>query len=182
MTCIVGWIENGTITMGGDSVAMNNGYYSEARANPKVFRNGPYLIGWMDSFRMGQLLQYTFQPPTPTTNCDLLRFMVNEFISTLRTCLKEGGYASIDNKVEEGGTFLVGICGRLFTVQNDYQVAERLDSYAAIGCGRDFALGALHALDGCRMSARARVEAALEAAAHLSSWVRPPFTIKQLRS
>ncbi len=179
MTCIVGWRENGTITMGGDSAFLQE-YYIESHVDQKVFRNGPYLIGGIQSPRMLQLLRYAFKPPMPPDQ-ELHRFMVCLFIDAVRECFTKAGFAKTENKVEEGGCFLVGVKGRLFVVESDYQVNEHAINYAALGCGAEIALGALHALDGRGMSAHARVEAALDAAAYWCAGVEPPFTIKQLR-
>ena len=62
MTCIVGVVDNGKVYMGGDSAGVG-GLCIETRKQPKVFRNGDFLIGYTDSFRMGQLLQYKMSPP-----------------------------------------------------------------------------------------------------------------------
>jgi hypothetical protein len=37
-----------------------------------------------------------------------------------------GGYAEKDKEAEKGGCFLVGVGGRLFQIESDYQVAEAL--------------------------------------------------------
>ena len=50
--------------------------------------------------------------------------MVNVFVNDVRECLKIGGFASSEQEREIAGTFLVGISGRLFTVFDNYQIAE----------------------------------------------------------
>lgn len=103
--------------------------------------------------------------------------MCIDFINAVRQGLKEGGWASKNNEQEEGGSFLVGVRGRLFEIGEDYQVGELADGYAAVGCGAEIALGALHATVDAGMSLQTRAVAALEAAAHFSTGVRPPFTV-----
>src|ERR1019366_6351782 len=76
---------------------------------------------------------------------------------------------------ESGGTFLVGTHGRLFEVSSDYQIGEPADPYAAVGCGSEVALGALHATGGSKMTPHQRLEAALAAAERFSNGVRGPF-------
>ena len=56
MTCIAGLIEDGNIWIGGDSAAVTH-YRMMKRADTKVFINGPFLIGFTSSYRMGQILQ-----------------------------------------------------------------------------------------------------------------------------
>lgn len=80
-----------------------------------------------------------------------------------------------DNEREEGGTFLVGVKGRLYAVYDDYQVATAADGFAAVGSGEQVALGALFATDGAGLSPRRRVMSALAAAERFSAGVRGPF-------
>ena len=176
MTVIVGLVHHGAVHIGGDSAGVA-GYDLTIRADHKVFANGPYLFGFTSSFRMGQLIRFALTPPEP--HGDLDRFMVTEFIDAIRDCLKAGGFAKKDNEQEEGGCFLVGIQGRLFKVDDDYQVGESLDGYTAAGCGEATALGALYATTD-RMAPTRRVEIALKAAERFSAGVRGPFIIRSL--
>lgn len=158
--------------MGADS-AGTSGWSLTVRADAKVFRNGPYLMGFTDSFRMGQLLRYSLEPPVPTG--DLSRFMATTMIDTVRSCLKDGGWAAKDSDRERGGQFLVGVAGRLFNIHSDFQVGEMADGYAAVGCGEDIARGALFATTG--MAPKKRILLALQAAERHSAGVRAPFTV-----
>jgi ATP-dependent protease HslVU (ClpYQ) peptidase subunit len=172
MTAIVGLVHRRTVYIGGDSAGAS-GWSLTVRADTKVFHNNGYLFGFTTSFRMGQLIRYALKPPKPTGETD--RFMATTFIDAVRECLKEGGWARKDAEREEGGTFLVGVRGRLFTVHEDYQVAEAADGYAAVGCGDELALGALFATANLRMPPERRVETALKAAERFSAGVRGPF-------
>lgn len=140
MTAIVGLVHDGAVHIGGDSAGVG-GWSLTVRADSKVFANGPYIMGFTSSFRMGQLLRYALTPPAPTVGLE--KFMATTFIDTVRECLKAGGFATKESEREMGGTFLVGCRGRLFVVYDDYQVAEAADGYAAVGCGFDIALGDL---------------------------------------
>lgn len=173
MTCIVGLQHDGKVTIGGDSAGVA-GYDITVRADSKVFTVGPYLMGFTTSFRMGQLLRYTLKPPKPTGNLE--RFMVLEFVPSVLECLEHGGWLSTENGRVEGGLFLVAVAGELFAIDGDMQVGRHVDGYAAIGCGDNIALGSLHSTTG--KPPRARVKAALTAAAHHSAGVTPPFVIK----
>ena len=108
MTCIVGVVHKGTVWIGGDSAGVDESFGSSARSDAKIFQNGPYLMGFTSSFRMGQLLAYAFDPPKPHDDDDLMRFMVTDFINEARHCLLNGGFAEKKDEVETGGTFLVG--------------------------------------------------------------------------
>lgn len=178
MTCIVGIAQHGTVTIGGDSAGVS-GWDLTIRADPKVFQRGPFLIGYTSSFRMGQLLRFRFDPPahhSPTL--DDFEFMATVFIDAVRSCLKAGGFAKKSSEQEEGGGFLVGYRGRLFSVGSDYQVGESVDGYAAVGCGDSPALGALYATRHM-LDARERARIALEAAERFNIGVRGPWVIEE---
>ena len=179
MTIIVGLIdeESKTIYMGGDSAGVAH-YSLQKRKDPKVFINGEFIIGYTSSFRMGQLLRFKLNPPTRKIGMDVYEYMCTDFIDAVRECFKEGGYTEIENNVEAGGTFLVGYAGRLFEVESDFQVAERLIDYTACGCGIDLALGSLHSTAYItHITPERRVLLALKAAAEFSVGVSDPFVI-----
>jgi len=163
--------------MGADSAGVG-GYYIERRADSKVFVNGEFIIGFTTSFRMGQLLRYGFCPPKPTEGKDIFEYMVTDFVDAVRNRLKSGGFAATKDGEESGGTFLVGYRGRLFNVQNDYQVAEQFGDYAACGCGQDIALGSMFSTKG--KPTEERIRTALEAAEEYNAGVRGPFNILKL--
>lgn len=175
MTCIVGVVENGKVWIGGDSAGVG-GHISTLRADPKVFRRGDFVMGFTTSFRMGQLLAHVFEPPELRSGQDVYAYMVRDFVPALRQCFSDGGYAGRSSEGrDQGGAFLVAICGRLFCVEPDYQVGESLNGYDACGSGAQLALGALHA--GRALKPEARIVAALEAAQHFNITVRAPFIV-----
>jgi ATP-dependent protease HslVU (ClpYQ) peptidase subunit len=178
MTCIAGIVDNdGTVYIGGDSAGVA-GLDLWIRADKKVFKNGPFIMGFTSSFRMGQLLQHSLKPPKYYGDIDIEKFMVTQFINAVRTCLKDGGFAEKDKEVERGGTFLVGFNGKLFRIEGDYQVGESACNFDACGCGQSFAMGAFYATEG--KPAKERVLTALEAAERFSAGVRRPFHVEVL--
>lgn len=178
MTCIVGLVDEGKVYMGADSAGVS-GSDLRVRKDPKVFRNGDFLIGFTSSFRMGQLLRYGLEVPVATRGSyiDTYEFMVREFVTAVRTCLKGGGCASKRDEVESGGQFLVGYEGRLFDIEEDYQVAEYVTPYAAVGDGVNYALGSLYSTSGMGYRASDRLKTALNAAEEFCSSIRRPFVV-----
>ena len=175
MTCIVGLVHEEVVYIGGDSAGVG-GLSLTVRADEKVFQNGEFLMGFTTSFRMGQLLRYSLEPPRRHPDDEINQFMVVTFTNAVRECLKAGGYASKKDEVESGGTFLVGYAGHLFTVDSDYQVGIPEDGYAAVGSGQDIARGALFATQG-QATPRSRVLTALRSAERFNAGVRGPFHI-----
>lgn len=184
MTCIVALRDpaTGRVVMGGDSAGVS-GLDLTVRRDPKVGRVGEYLIGFTTSFRMGQLLLYGFTPPEPPEEQErLYPFMVTTFTDAVRKLLNDGGYAQIKDGKESAGCFLVAIRGRIFQIESDYQVGERIEDYAAVGCGESYAIGAFSfmEMEGVGGTLEQRVESALKIAAHCSAGVRAPFTVLAL--
>jgi ATP-dependent protease HslVU (ClpYQ) peptidase subunit len=146
MTCIVGLEAGGNIYIGADSAA-TSGLALCVRADAKVFRNGPFLIGFTTSFRMGQLLQFKLQPPDHPAGMSTFEFLVTLFVDRVRSCLRTGGFAKRKEEQELAGSFLLGYRGSLYSMDSDYQIARAADGISAVGCGAHIALGALHALN-----------------------------------
>lgn len=180
MTCIVGVVKDGKVFIGGDALGTNPSTLSgSVRQDKKVFKVGKFIMGFTTSYRMGQILNYSFTPSRDLREDeDVMSYMVNIFINDVRRCLTAGGYATVKEGQESGGTFLVGFNGRLFTIYSDYQVAENIDEFAACGCGEDFALGSVFATR--HLDPEARIMQALEAAEHFSVGVKGPFSIVTL--
>lgn len=180
MTCIVGLVDNDKVYIGGDSAGVA-GYSLTVRADKKVFKNGDFTMGFTSSFRMGQLLNFKFQPPSLFNGNgikkEIYEYMVTDFVEEVRNCLRDGGYAENKNGAESGGTFLVGYENRLFSIECDYQVGEAANGMMAVGCGDDLALGSLYTTKDLDMKPEERIELALESAEKYSAGVQRPFYI-----
>jgi hypothetical protein len=150
-------------------------YDTKIIANEKVFRNGDFVFGFTSSFRMGQLLRYSFIPPKHDKDMETYKYMVSVFVEAVRLCFKDGGYTTINNNEESGGTFLVGYDGRLFGIDADFQVWEQTCGYDAVGCGWAIALGSLYSTNN--LPPKERVIQALKASEQFNSGVRGPFHI-----
>jgi len=184
MTCIVAIAQNGTVYMGSDHAASDDkSGWIMARKESKCFKVGQYGIAFTDSFRMGQILQYSWVPPkyTPTkTNSGLDKFMRTKFIDSIKAAFKDNGFGDIGGTDEDtGGIFIVALEGRIFVVDEDFHVGENIVNYMAEGSGGMFALGALHATKN-QKNPKMRLKLALEAASEFSMSVTPPFTYIQV--
>lgn len=179
MTCIVGVLDKSGIYIGGDSAGVA-GLDLRIRRDPKVFVRGEFIYGYTSSFRMGQLLRYSFAAPDRSAKHSVHDYIYGPWIEAVRKCFKDGGYARTDSNVDSGGCFIVGYQGHLFAVESDFQVAEYPEGFAAVGCGADFALGTVHALAGAVDDPRRLVTRALETAEYFSAGVRRPFIVEFL--
>lgn len=174
MTCIVGLVNKGKVYIGADSCG-SNGFTKETRIEPKVFKNGDFLIGCTSSFRMIDLLKWKFNPPTIKDGDNLHKFLSTEFVDAVRKLFVDNGYA-VTSEDWKSGTFLVGVKGRLFKIDNDFQVSEH--DYTACGSGEYHALGSLYT---SKMSSPVKdINKALETASHFITTVSPPFIIESV--
>lgn len=177
MTCIVGYIDKEAVYIGGDSAAVDNSELSYSiRSDTKVFKKDDMIFGFSVSFRMGQLLRYKLRIPPHPRGVDNFQYMATAFVDSVKKCFEDNGYADMDT--EEGGSFVVGYRGALYSILSDYQVEETAQNYIALGGGAPFALGALFASK--ERDSMKKVEMALHASATFSMAVKPPFTILKL--
>ena len=136
MTLIVGYVDEfGNGHMASDSNGVDVTYHSkQERASSKIFKNGPFLIGYTSSFRMGQILEYCFEPPVVSDKTiSNLAYMVKHFIPEVIRIFKEHNYMLDSEK--SGGEFLVYYNGSLFSIFSDFQVAEGINMFNACGSG-----------------------------------------------
>jgi hypothetical protein len=175
MTCVVGVAHAGGVWVGADSAGIGGEYRLMIRLDGKVFHRPPFVMGFTSSFRMGQLLRYSLKVPHQPDHFSDSEYLATTFVDAVRQCLKDGGFATKTSEAESGGIFIVGYRGRLYTVEADYQVAESVDSFVAIGSGDQVAHGSLCETAG--IDPVDRVRRALEAAERFSAVVRAPFRI-----
>ena len=173
MTCIAGLVHDGQVYIGADSAGVDDRLHLTTRADRKVFKNGEFVIGFTTSFRMGQLLRYSLTPPIKHPSTSVFEYMATDFIDAVRKCLTDGQWGKKCEEQAAGGTFLVGYSGRLFTIEEDYQIGESLSDIAACGAGDLVAIGALSMTDG--REPINRLTAALTAAEKHMANVRGPF-------
>ena len=184
MTCIAAVTDGRRIVIGGDSAGVDN-LSLTVRNDKKVFQRideagNEWVFGFTTSFRMGQLIQYELALPVMNekTREDVHAFMVTKFVHNLRKCLTDGGWSETKSVRESAGTFIVGLLGRLFIIQSDYQVAEPRDAFTAVGCGHDLAKGSLYTSRVMRNPVN-RIKIALLASERFSGGVRAPFTFAE---
>lgn len=181
-TCIVGLVHEGAVYIGADSAGVNGWLERQVRLDEKVFIKGDMIFGFTSSFRMGQILRYSFSPPDQYKKEDDYKYLCGRWVDALMECLKQKGYAWIDNNRVWGGEFLLGFNGKLYRVENNFQVGRREEPFDAVGCGEPLALGALHIMEKQKLGPRQKIKRALEAAERFSAGVKGPFNILRLKA
>jgi len=185
MTCIVGLSTGEDTLVGADSAGATMSFI-ETRKDTKVFiKPDGWVIGFTDSFRMGQLLRYNVDFPEMTKGDkkDVYGFVVQKIIPAIRLSLMKNGWLLKENGREEGGSFVVGRNGELFSVEADFQVVQSSLLYTSVGAGEEYARGSLFSTGNTKMrdDPVRRVLEALKASAAFSPSVRGPFYIYSSR-
>jgi len=142
MTCIVGFSNGKVVKIAGDSAGFNPNRIT-LRKDSKVWVNGDFAFGATSSFRIINILKYSFKPPQHRPSITVEEYMNTLFIDEVRKSLKEGGFLSSSNNVESGGCFLAGYSGRLFKIDSDFQVGESLMNFESVGSGSSYAYGSM---------------------------------------
>lgn len=149
MTCIIGFVDkqNDCVWMGADSLG-SNGYTKSINTQHKVFHHDVFkniVMGSTTSFRHIDLLKYSehlfpeldFYKEKEINH----KYMVKTFIPNLITLFQGNIYSESDTN--KGANFLLGAKNQLFEIQSDYSVLAPERGFAAVGCGKDVAMGSL---------------------------------------
>lgn len=181
MTCIIGYVDEGVVYIGGDSASVS-GLDMMVREDSKVFRKGKMIFGFAGSFRMGQLLRYSLKIPNQTSEQSDFGYLCTSFISAVKNCFKDNEYSPIKDSVPSGGCFLLGYQGKLYQIHSDFQVSETSSKFDTCGCGEDYAKGAMEVLDkqDLGLTAKTKIFKALAVAEKFSIGVSGPFNIISL--
>lgn len=175
MTCVVGVItENGRVIMGADSSATDELIHT-AHIESKVFVKGEFGIGYCHSFRLGQIIEFWFDPPPiPDDEEYLIRYMVSTFVPELKSVCEDNDYPNHDDEKVDW-SIMVGVRGQLFTIESDWHVGHDSIPYASIGAGSSYALGSFYSTSLTYSNKHAAARIALEAAEKFCPYVIQPF-------
>lgn len=152
MTCIIAKVVEGVVHMAGDKLG-SNGYTGTISQRPKIFIKGEFLIGYTTSFRMGQLLEFSWSPPEKMESQSIDTYIYKYIVDSIKKVLTSDGFAE-DTR---GGAFLFGYQGKLFSMQADFSIFE-VEDIAAVGCGADMALASLFTISNVALKNTMSVE------------------------
>lgn len=175
MTCIVGTVVNGKVWLGGDSLLSGDDGSYLTLAEPKVWRraDGKVVMGVAGSSRFAAILEHVIPlARLPKSKADVERWVHVDLADEIRQAIKaDEGVCS--QAGDDGGVALVGVYGKLFTIESDLTAYRSTVGYHAIGSGVDAALTSLR--ENRHATPRGRLRRALEAAEAVAINVRRPF-------
>ena len=179
MTCIVGLKDKktGKVYLGGDS-ATTKGAQRMIRAEPKVYKRGEILFGGAGDSVVNQVLSHIASDPSVVENQDPLGYILNEFIPSFKSFLRQTNHLQIKDEVATiPNEFLVAFRGELFSIGSHFDVFTSLDNYMAIGSGEEYALGSLYSTESSDLKPEERIFIALRAASKHDSYVGGPLQV-----
>ena len=147
MTVIIGYADGKNVWMVGDEAGSNDEFHSCVKHSKVFVCNKNILIGYTSSFRMGQILEHGTKFPAIRKGSDIYKYMCTTFADKILETFEKAKYAKISNNEAIGGTFLVGIFGRLFKVQDNFSILEYKTPFSACGCGYQYALASMEAME-----------------------------------
>lgn len=163
MTTIIGIQGEGWSVIGADSRISHmdeHGYVLQQQTlpdqNSKLITKNRYIIGVAGDIRAINILQHTYEPPTPpkTNNPDTLdKHITTRVIPSLRECFDEHGYAppdttDRDHKAQQNSTIIISLKTQIYVIDSDYSWARDKTGIYTIGSGHQYAKAALHILTG----------------------------------
>lgn len=145
MTCIIAKIHGGKVHMMADRMG-SNGFTKESYPLiKKVFKNGDFLLGCTTSFRMIQLLHYSWEPPKMSLDLSDDTYIFKNVVNSIMKCFKDNEFGHKKDVEFEAGNFLLGWKGRLFEVQPNMSLLESGD-FASVGSGSYHAVASMSTL------------------------------------
>ncbi len=109
MTAIVGLVQNGRVTIGGDLASTDSSFDSDLLASRKVFCNGPLVIGCAGSARVSQIMHHALQFSDLPEDIDFDEWMVLTFVQGFRKAMRRYGSLIHSSGTDyTGGVMLVG--------------------------------------------------------------------------
>ena len=181
MSLVIGYCDalTGKVWMASDGLAT----FGCAQVETVKIRryHGDLLVGTTGLHRLNNIILDLHAPTAelPGRLANPYAFAVR-FAQDLRVRCKDAGILTVNKEGQEdmGGRVLLGYNGRLFGVSSDFAVIEHAPWWA-IGCGCEWAEGALAALDKLKTSLtpRDRLLLVLELVASRDIHVAPPYTV-----
>ena len=148
MTTLIAFQHENYCIIAADTQTTGHDMRSDCSPMGKIAENGKYLVSAAGLVRGMNLIQHAFNPPAPPRSANLDKFMVTQFVPSLR---KTFGVAGYDIKAEGypssfDNDFIVAVNGTIYFIDEVYGLEKTKDKVYCTGTGAALALGAAHAL------------------------------------
>lgn len=175
MTTIVGLVSGKNVYIGGDRAATDKTLRRILIKDPKVWMGGNVAFGVCGLPKVIDAIKCSKEIPSYPGVVDTKTWVVNELVPAIRNVMTKLEAVEDHNGAKVfNGQFLIGVNGKLFQIQSNFQLVEALDGYDSIGSGSQFALGALTNSIGFP---KMRIVKALKVSALHNAGVSGPFDV-----
>ena len=180
MTAIVALVHNGKVHMAGDSFCG-----SETQKNlckePKVYKVGALGVGLCGMVRQELILEKTIRKAIETDGIVVTHKWIKFELPDLIADAFEGKSATVEDRSQitmGESAYMIAFDGRIYYLDDDFGIWESQRPIAAIGIGKQYALGALSVnMKLPYTTPEEMLTGALEIAHEWSIWVEPPYRI-----
>jgi ATP-dependent protease HslVU (ClpYQ) peptidase subunit len=182
MTCIIGMEYHDRVYIAADSMSAS-GWDRDVTAMSKLHMHGNILFGFADSPRRAQIVKHIWRPTEKQVGESDEEYLVTHVVEGIRKAYKEHGCIENDNGADAGIQLMLGYKGKLYTVENHFQLTRSARGIAALGVGADYALGAIGSINAdfehpLKSSPSMLLTHCLKVAQEFSSGVSAPFEVK----
>ena len=178
MTCIVGYVQDGVVFLGGDSLGSDD-YLKSTFTQKKVFKSkydSNLIIGLSGNYIL-QFLQYEDIFMDIALYEDINEYLITRFVPNLRELVMRYSAFDGEDNNKMSGELMFGYQDKLFKVQEDYSIIERKDNFDAMGTGEATSLGALNILRDNYLPPIEKIRIVLKTSSKFNTGVAPPFYI-----
>lgn len=180
MSLVIGYVDLfGGVWMASDGLA-TVGCVQVESVKVRRYLGGDLLVGTTGLHRLSNVILDLYAPDLEVAPGEDPYRLALRFAQDLRARCKDAGVLTANKEGQEdmGGRVLLGYAGRLFGVSSDFAVIEHAPWWA-IGCGCEWAEGALATLDrlALPLGTEERLRFVLELVAERDIHVGPPYTI-----
>ena len=163
MTCIVGIKTDDNVYIGADTFGSNS-FTGHSYIRPKIFKKDNFIYGVCGSYRVMQLLEFSYSTPLRTIGQSIEHYLYAKIPDSIRDCLKNGGVINSTNNIEtiaQNSSFLFAYENRLFVFQHDFSILEPIANYATTGSGCYHAEASLYSTENVIKDTEERIKKAI---------------------
>lgn len=166
-----------------DQFASQDGYVHKAQT--KIVRLQDVLIGFAGSYSLQNCIAYHCNLTKQSSKESNEAYIFGKVYHTLRKCCYKYNLLSIDQgDLSIPGDMLLTYKGAIFHFQNCCNIVQVIGSVAAIGSGRDCALGAFKALentDSKRLTTIDKIKETFKVVSHFNPIISKDYDLLYYR-
>ena len=177
MTAVIAYTNGTKVWLAGDSFCGDENKRDLCEAS-KVYQIGKLGVGLCGFVRQELILESVLRAANPNDFSDeWIRFVLPDLLH--ETMKMKGAVVEKDGQSTFGNSsYILALEGRLYYLESDFGVWEIKKNVAAIGAGREYALGALTMVPkSLAKDPEKTLKKVLDAASEWSPWVIGPHSV-----